>query len=90
MCRRLANQDRRGRTIGIKVRLDDFSTHTRAITIDEPTNDLDTVKRLAVDLLHKFAAPRPVRLLGVKVAGLDEEHEEAMPAEAESQLALPL
>src|SRR5690606_25543144 len=30
LCRRLRRQDRRGRTIGIKVRLDDWTTVTRA------------------------------------------------------------
>ena len=36
LCAALDAQDRRGRTIGIKVRLDDFSTHTRARTLPEP------------------------------------------------------
>src|SRR3954449_4339178 len=67
LCERLVKQDRRGRNIGIKVRLDDFSTHTRAVTIGEPTNDVDVVTPIANELLRKFDAPRPVRLLGVKV-----------------------
>ena len=33
---RSVDQQRCGRTIGIKVRLDDFSTHTRARTLAEP------------------------------------------------------
>jgi DNA polymerase IV len=88
LCRRLTKQDRRGRNIGIKVRLDDFSTHTRATTIDEPTNDVELVTRIAMELLRRFDAPRPVRLLGVKVAGLDEYVESA--EENGPQLALPL
>ncbi|HKN94323.1 MAG TPA: hypothetical protein VJU60_08330, partial [Thermoleophilaceae bacterium] len=56
----------------IKVRLDDFSTHTRAKSISEPTNELDTVLAVARQLLRDFDPPRPVRLLGVRVAGLDE------------------
>jgi DNA polymerase IV len=87
LCERLVKQDQRGRNIAIKVRLDDFSTFTRATTIAEATNDPETVTPIALDLLRAFAAPRPVRLLGVRVAGLDEgverEHES-------SQLALPL
>jgi transcription antitermination factor NusA-like protein len=35
-------------------------------------NDLDTVKAVALDLLRRLAPRRPVRLLGVRVAGLDE------------------
>jgi len=88
LCRRLVKQDQRGRNIGIKVRLDDFSTHTRATTIDEPTNDVDLVTTIATELLRRFDAPRPVRLLGVKVAGLDEDHEPE--AEDRAQLALPV
>ena len=58
-------------SIGIKVRLDDFSTHTRARTLAEPVNSADRVGPVALELLRRFAAPRPVRLLGVRVAGLE-------------------
>jgi DNA polymerase-4 len=88
LCERLNKQDRRGRNIGIKVRLDDFSTHTRATTLQEATNDTETVTAVATQLLKKFDAPRPVRLLGVKVAGLDEDREPR--ADDRPQLALPL
>jgi len=71
LCRTLARQERAGRTIGIKVRLDDFSTHTRARSLSEPTNDVAVVRRVAGQLLREFDPPRPVRLLGVRVAGLD-------------------
>jgi DNA polymerase IV len=91
LCERLVKQDQRGRNIGIKVRLDDFSTFTRATTIAEPTNDVETVTPIAIELLRAFDAPRPVRLLGVRVAGLDEEAaRNAEPAEDSPQLALPL
>jgi DNA polymerase-4 len=63
-------QQRCGRTIGIKIRLDDFSTHTRARTLPEPVNSTDRVGPVALDLLRRFAPSRPVRLLGVRVAGL--------------------
>jgi DNA polymerase-4 len=82
LCETLRRQDRRGRTIGIKVRLDDFSTHTRARTLNDPTNDVDAVRRVASELLREFAPPRPVRLIGVRVAGLDER------ARSEGQLVL--
>jgi DNA polymerase-4 len=73
----LSRQDRRGRTVGIKVRLDDFSTHTRARTLPVPVNGSDDVGRVALELLRAFAPPRPVRLLGVRVAGLSTEVAEA-------------
>jgi DNA polymerase-4 len=70
LCAALADQGRCGRTIGIKVRLDDFSTHTRARTLAEPVADAPRVGAVAIDLLRRFDAQRPVRLIGVRVAGL--------------------
>jgi DNA polymerase-4 len=70
LCGALTEQGRGGRTIGIKVRLDDFSTHTRARTLVHPVSEAEQVGPVALDLLRRFAPPRPVRLLGVRVAGL--------------------
>jgi DNA polymerase-4 len=85
LCGGLIDQARCGRTIGIKVRLDDFSTHTRARTVAEPVNRPEQVGPVALDLLRRFNPRRPVRLLGVRVAGL-----EAARAGAEEQLTLAL
>ncbi len=81
LCATLVAQDRRGRTIGIKVRLDDFSTHTRARTLSEPVASADRVGPVALALLREFAAPRPVRLLGVRVAGLEAAEEDQLRLE---------
>jgi nucleotidyltransferase/DNA polymerase involved in DNA repair len=89
LCETLGKRRHRGRTIAIKVRLNDFSTHTRARTLAEPTNDVDTVKRVATELLREFDPTKPVRLIGVRVAGLDEQNERA-PARAPGQLELAL
>jgi DNA polymerase IV len=70
LCGNLAANRRRGRTIGIKVRLDDFTTVTRSHSVTEPTCDVELVSRVALRLLEEYAPPRPVRLLGVRVAGL--------------------
>lgn len=70
LCAALQTSGRSGRTIGIKVRLDDFSTHTRARTLSEPVSRAERVGPVALELLRRFAPPRPVRLLGVRVAGL--------------------
>jgi nucleotidyltransferase/DNA polymerase involved in DNA repair len=87
LCQTLVKQDNAGRTIGIKVRLDDFSTHTRAKSIAEPTNELATVLSVARQLLREFDPPRPVRLLGVGVSGLDRRD---VSAAAAGQLELAL
>jgi DNA polymerase-4 len=82
LCGALCRQDRRGRTIGIKVRLDDFSTHTRARTLPMAVNAAEDVGNVALELLRAFAPPRPVRLLGVRVAGLNAGgREETAPAQ---------
>jgi DNA polymerase-4 len=86
LCERLAAQERRGRTIAIKVRLDDFETVTRARTIAAATNDAAVVAGVAVALLREYAPSRPVRLLGVRVASFD--HVAGGPSD--EQLALPL
>ncbi len=71
LCETLIKQGRRGRTIGIKIRLEDFSTHTRARTLATPVSDPGRVGPVALELLRRFDPPRPVRLLGVRVAGLE-------------------
>jgi DNA polymerase-4 len=85
LCDALLTQGRRGRTVSIKVRLEDFSTITRARTLREPVASADAVGPVALELLRRFAPSRPVRLLGVRVAGLE-------PADAarERQLMLSL
>jgi DNA polymerase-4 len=67
----LVDQGRCGRTVGIKVRLDDFSTHTRARTVATPVASAERIGAVAQELLRRFGVPRPVRLLGVRVAGLE-------------------
>jgi len=70
LCASLETHDRRGRTIAIKVRLDDFTTVTRAHSLAQPTRDAEAVGAVALRLLEEYSPPRPVRLLGVRVAGL--------------------
>ncbi len=85
LCAGLEAQRHCGRTIGIKVRLNDFSTHTRARTLPDPVSSSQRVGPVALDLLRRFAPERPVRLLGVRVAGL-----EPVVADPDAQLTLAL
>jgi DNA polymerase-4 len=89
LCASLQRHGHHGRTIGIKVRLDDFSTATRARTLPEPTWDRTMVTRVALELLEQYAPPRPVRLLGVRVAGLIPRVERSETRQA-GQLELPV
>jgi DNA polymerase IV len=90
LCETCRRKDARGRTIGIKVRLDDFTTVTRARTIDHAVDDAETVGAIARELLRTYGPPRPVRLLGVRMAGFEGEGgDQAAPA-PEGQLGLAI
>jgi DNA polymerase-4 len=87
----MQRKDVRGRTIGIKVRLDDWTTVTRARTVGSFVNDEATIIETAVELLRAYAPPRPVRLLGVRIASFEDEVPEPEPRAAPpGQLVLPL
>jgi DNA polymerase-4 len=95
LCASLAANGRRGRTIGIKVRLDDFTTVTRAHSVAEPTCDGELVTAVALRLFAEYAPVRAVRLLGVRVAGLAPaatatSESASSLQDCEDQLALPV
>jgi DNA polymerase-4 len=73
LCRRLRERELEGRTIGIKVRLDDWTNVSRSHTVEDPTNDPTVVGPLALDLLRAYDPQRPVRLLGVRVASFESD-----------------
>lgn len=88
LCAGLRRHGRRGRNVAIKVRLDDFTTVTRARTIKSPTDDGELVGAIACELLAEYAPARPLRLLGVRVAAFSGD---PVAADGEPpQLALPL
>ena len=99
LCDALQRKQARGRTIAIKVRLDDWTTVTRARTLPGAVNDTATITAVALELLRAYAPPRPVRLLGVRVAAFEDcddatasQRDPGGPAIAvrAAQLALPL
>jgi DNA polymerase-4 len=92
LCAGLESKQRRGRTVAIKVRLDDWTTVTRAKTLAGSTYDKALVTETAVALLHAYAPPRPVRLLGVRMAGFDdvEPDRPPPPVAPTGQLVLPV
>lgn len=58
------------RTVTLKVRLPDFTTHTRSRTLSGATDAAETIARVARELLGGIDTGAGVRLLGVGVAGL--------------------
>ncbi len=72
-----------GRTITVKIRLHDFSTHTRSATLAGPTDSTKVVARLARSLLGEVDTSGGVRLLGVGVSGLADWIQEDLFGETE-------
>ena len=79
-----------GRTIGLKLRYDNFRTVTRDQTIAAPTQDAQTIRRTAGECLKRVPLDRRIRLLGVRIGGLTpaEDAAAAAPAGAEPTASL--
>ena len=59
-----------GRTIGIKLRYDDFRTVTRDVTLLASTDDATVIRRAAGECLRRVPLDKRLRLLGVRVTAL--------------------
>ena len=59
------------RTVGVKVRFDDFRIVTRDVTMREANADPVMFRRAASEALARVALERPVRLLGVRASQLE-------------------
>ncbi len=74
LCEKLAGDLQRkgyvGKTIGIKLRYDDFRGVTRDHTMDRPTDDAKTIRHIAGLCLKRVPLERRLRLLGVRVGSL--------------------
>ena len=67
---RLRKAQLSGRTITVKTRMHDFTTHTRSHTVAGPTDDPRTIARVARRLLEDSEISGGIRLLGVGVSSL--------------------
>ena len=89
LCQRVAQDLVRkaylGKTIGIKLRYDDFRTVTRDVTLTEATDDPAVIRRAAGECLKRVPLERRLRLLGVRVGGLCSK--QAMQDETDSSQA---
>lgn len=59
-----------GKTIGIKLRYDDFKSVTRDLTMERPTWDAKTIRQVAGQCLKRAPLTQRLRLLGVRVGAL--------------------
>jgi DNA polymerase IV len=86
LCTRVAEDLQRkgyvGKTIGIKLRYDDFKIATRDQTLEQFTADAKTIRKIAGLCLKRVDLSRRLRLLGVRVGKLAK-------AGSEEALAVP-
>jgi DNA polymerase IV len=59
-----------GKTVGIKLRFDDFKTVTRDLTLLDPTAEPEAIRRAAGLCLKRVDLTRRLRLMGVRMASL--------------------
>jgi DNA polymerase-4 len=82
LARRMERGGYQGRTITLKVKYHDFRINTRSLTLPAPTREASVLLATAKRLLERTeVGSRPIRLLGLGVAHLDEREP--------SQLLLP-
>lgn len=59
------------KNITVKIRFNDFKTHTRGTTFETPANNLETIRRAAFCCLGNFDLKRKkVRLVGIRLGAL--------------------
>jgi DNA polymerase-4 len=60
----------KGKTVTIKIRFSDFTTYTRAKTLDDFTDSLELIRKTAFEDLGRIELKKKIRLIGVRVSGL--------------------
>ncbi len=61
----------KGSSVTVKIKFSDFQTQTRAKTIKETTDSVDIIKEAALGCLRRFEFKKKVRLIGVRIGGLE-------------------
>ncbi|MBV7296212.1 DNA polymerase IV [Corynebacterium sp. TAE3-ERU12] len=75
---RLLHDGRGARTVTVKVRLADLSSHTRSETLPFATIDDETLLAIAHRIAFEVSEVGPMRLVGVGLSGLDSNIQEVM------------
>jgi DNA polymerase-4 len=78
-----------GRTVGIKLRYDDFQTVTRDCTLPFAVADAATIRRAAGECLKRVPLEKRIRLLGVRITALSKgDTSDNVPGAHQHQLDL--
>jgi DNA polymerase-4 len=92
LCVQIAGDLRRkgyvGKTIGIKLRYDDFKTLTRDLSLPIATDDADEIRRAAGECLKRAPLEQRLRLLGVKVSALQKKETQIEQIDPQAALLL--
>ncbi len=62
----LVSLERPATRVAVKVRYAPFQTHTRSVTLAEPTSEVEDIAAAALGLIAKLDHDRAVRLIGVR------------------------
>lgn len=68
--RQLRNKGFYAQTISIKIKFDDFRSHTRSNTLSSSACETRKIYRTALGLMEGFPLSRPIRLVGVTASNL--------------------
>lgn len=89
LCERVADDLKRkgyvARTIGIKIRFEDFSTVTRDCTVMNEVSDAGEIRKAARECLKRVSLNKRIRLLGVRASSLSGEIGEVSLSHAQGQ-----
>lgn len=84
----LARKGYAGRTVGIKLRFEDFRTVTRDLTVPDLIASGAEIHRTAGQCLKRIQLDKRIRLLGVRVSKLDARSDSGQDGNNAEQLAL--
>jgi len=92
LCTRLAEDLQRkayvSRTIGIKLRYEDFRSVTRDLTLPVATADAATIRRAAGECLRRVPLEKKLRLIGVRASALTPANEAIVDESPQGELPL--
>jgi DNA polymerase IV len=70
LLRRIAKADAKGRTLTLKIKYGDFTTHTRSKSLSSFIPE-SQIRDMMMELLHQAPLEQPVRLLGLGISNLN-------------------
>jgi DNA polymerase-4 len=74
--RRLREENLKGKTITLKLKLSNFRTVTRSHTLFSPTNATSVIIKNATSLLRKYNLTSKARLIGLAVSNFQKSYEQ--------------